>query len=157
MAGDVISMIVSDHREMERMFGLMMEDPGVRPLVLPLAVAVVTAHGRAEADHVYPVLAAEAGGQEEARHSAAEHEQAEQLGRLLLESGPSGESFAGRLEEFMNTVLSHVRAEEQDLLPVLAHAVSGERLQAIGASFAARRTQELTGRRPRDGQPQGDF
>lgn len=147
MADDVISMIRSDHREMERMFRLMKEDPGVLPLVLPLAVAVVTAHGRAEADHVYPVLAEEAGDREHARHRMEEHQQTERLGRLLLDAEPAGEGFTGRLEEFMDAVLSHAQAEEDDLLPALASTVSGERLQAIGASFAARRTEEMTGRR----------
>lgn len=147
MAGDVISMIKSDHREVERMFSLK-EDASARPLVLPLAVAVVTAHSRAEEDHAYPVLAAEAGEADEARHSMHEHEheQAGQLGRQLLAEDPASREFAGHLEEFMTAVQHHVQEEEEDeILPALAGAVDGERLREMGLDFAARRAQELTG------------
>ena len=146
---DVISMIKSDHREVERMFSLMLEDATCRPLVLPLAVAVVTAHSRAEEEHVYPVLAADAGEPEGARRSAEEHHRAGRLGRLLLDSGPDAEEFESRLAEFMNAVLHHVREEETDLLPALARAVDRDRLRALGVSFAARRARELSQSPPR--------
>ncbi len=145
MADDVISMIKTDHREVERLFSLMREDHSSHPLVLPLAVAMVTAHSRAEEDHVYPVVAREAGERAEARHSIEEHQQAEQLGQQLVSMDPESDGFAARREEFMRAVLHHAQEEESEILPALAEAVDGDRLQELGMAFAARRAQELTG------------
>ena len=145
MADDVITMIKTDHREVERMFSLMRQDDSSHPLVLPLAVAVVTAHSRAEEDHVYPVVAREAGERDQARHSTEEHQQAEQLGQQLLSMDPQGEGFGARLETFMRAVLHHAQEEESEILPALASAVGQDRLRELGQAFAARRAQELTG------------
>ena len=145
MADDVISMIKTDHREVERMFSLMRQDHSSHPLVLPLAVAVVTAHSRAEEDHVYPVVAREAGERDEARHSIEEHQQAEQLGQRLLSMDPQGDGFGAQLEKFMQAVLHHAQEEESEILPALASAVDRDRLRELGQAFAMRRAQELTG------------
>jgi hemerythrin superfamily protein len=127
MADDVISMIKTDHREVERMFSLMRQDHSSHPLVLPLAVAVVTAHSRA------------------ARHSIEEHQQAEQLGQQLLSMDPQGDGFGAQLEKFMQAVLHHAQEEESEILPALASAVDGDRLRELGLAFATRRARELTG------------
>lgn len=145
MADDVISMIKTDHKEVERLFSLMREDPSSPPLVLPLAVSMVIAHSRGEEDHVYPVLAREAGEKKEAQHSLDEHQQAEQLGKHLLSLDPTSGEFRSQLEEFMNAVLHHAEEEESELLPALAKAVDSARLQEMGMAFARRRAQELTG------------
>ncbi len=146
MAADVITMITTDHRELERLFDLMRKDPGSRPLALPLAVAMLTAHSRAEEEHVYPVVAKEAGEKDEARHGTEEHHEAEELGRALLAEDPESDAFAKGLEKFIDAVLHHVKEEEDDILPALRDAAGPDRLRRLGADFAERRARELTGR-----------
>jgi hemerythrin superfamily protein len=146
MSADVVTMIKSDHRELERLFDMMKRDKNSRPLALPLAVAMLTAHSRAEEDHVYPVLAAEAGEKEEAEHGAEEHRKAEQLGHELLGADPESDSFETGLQEWVTAVLHHVDEEEHQLLPTLSTVAGEDHLAELGQSFAARRAAELTGR-----------
>lgn len=148
MADDVISMIKDDHREVERLFSMMQQDESTHPLAAPLAVAMVTAHSRAEEDHVYPVLANQAGEREQAQHSLEEHQQAEQIGQQLLRSGFGSDGFGSLLEKFIGAVQHHVQEEENELLPALEQAIGPQLRQELGQAFAQRRAQELTGHQP---------
>jgi hemerythrin superfamily protein len=145
MADDVITMIKSDHHELERIFGMLQHEKSSRPLMLPVAVALLTAHSRGEEDHVYPALAKEAGAKSEAEHGRHEHAEAEQLGRSLLSKDPQSTEFESELNEWISAVLHHAEEEENELLPALEKAVGASRLSELGMKFAARRAQELTG------------
>jgi hemerythrin superfamily protein len=123
----------------------MQKDSSSRPLALPLAVAMLTAHSRAEEDYVYPALAKEAGEKEEAEHGTEEHHKAEQLGQQLLGKDPEGPDFEDSLSEWVSAVQHHVEEEESELLPHLAQALGPERLAELGREFSARRAAELTG------------
>jgi hemerythrin superfamily protein len=157
MSADVITMIKTDHHELERLFDMMQEDSGSRPLALPLAVAMLTAHSRAEEDHIYPALAKEAGEKEEAEHGAEEHHKAEQLGQQLLGKDPEGPDFEDSLSEWVSAVQHHVEEEETELLPHLQQALGPDRLEELGKAFSARRAAELTGQaaQPGDGNGRG--
>lgn len=145
MADDVISMLTTDHRELERLFDMMTKDKNSRPLALPLAVAMLEAHSRAEEEQVYPVLAREAGDKEGAEHGADEHHEAEQQGKRLLEMDWESEEFDQALEEWISAVRHHVEEEENELLPELKRAVDADRLRELGAAFASRRARSLAG------------
>jgi hemerythrin superfamily protein len=145
MADDVITMIKSDHQELERICGMLQQEKNSRPLMLPVAVALLTAHSRGEEDHVYPVLAREAGEKSEVEHSRHEHAEAEQDGQHLLGMDPQSSEFESALNEWISAVLHHAEEEENELLPALEKAVDISRLTKIGMEFAARRAQELTG------------
>ncbi|MBV9444535.1 MAG: hemerythrin domain-containing protein [Streptosporangiaceae bacterium] len=145
MPEDVIALITSDHREMERALELMKKDKSTRPLLLPLSLAMLAAHSRAEEQHVYPVVAKEAGEKDQAHHGIEEHLQAEELGRRLLPLDPESPDFDSALEEFAAAVLHHAHEEEQEILPALREAVDSERLTELGKAFAAKRAEELTG------------
>ncbi|WP_225834477.1 hemerythrin domain-containing protein [Streptomyces sp. NK08204] len=147
MAGDVITMLTTDHRELQRLFDMMSKDRDSRPLALPLAVAMLEAHSEAEEEQVYPALAREAGQKAEAEHAAEEHHEAEHLGKHLLEMDWSSEEFDRSLEEWMGNVLHHVEEEENDILPALSESLDRDRLQELGLAFARRRSQTLTGQR----------
>ena len=145
MADDVISMLTTDHRELQRLFDMMTKDKSSRPLALPLAVAMLEAHSEAEEEQVYPALAREAGQEEEAEHAAEEHHEAENLGKHLLEMDWESEEFDRALQEWVSNVLHHVEEEENDILPALSEALEPERLQELGVAFAQRRSQSLAG------------
>jgi hemerythrin superfamily protein len=146
MPADVVTMITSDHRELERLFDAMEKDRSARPLMFPLALAMLNAHSRAEEECVYPAVAGEAGEEDEARHGAEEHHEAERLGQRLLAEDPESEAFDSGLGEFLEAVRHHIREEEDDVLPALGKALDADRLKELGEAFAARRAEELAGK-----------
>jgi hemerythrin superfamily protein len=146
MADDLITMVTTDHRELQRLFDMMKSDKSSRPLALPLAVAMLEAHSEAEEDRVYPAVASEAGEKEEAQHAAEEHHQAESLGQHLLEMDWESKEFDRALEEWVGAVTHHIEEEENEILPALSEAVDSDRLRELGLQFATRRSRKLTGR-----------
>lgn len=155
MPEDVIALITSDHRELERALELMKEDKSTRALLLPLSLAMLAAHSRAEEQHVYPVAAREAGEKDQARHGTQEHREAEEAGRKLLPLDPESPEFDRTLEEFASEVLHHAQEEEQEILSALREAVDHDQLVELGKAFAARRAAELTGTEPAEGASSG--
>ncbi|GAB2868921.1 hypothetical protein GCM10027074_40700 [Streptomyces deserti] len=145
MADDLITLVTTDHRELERLFDMMKKDRSSRPLALPLAVAMLEAHSEAEEDRVYPAVAREAGEKAEAEHAAEEHHQAESLGKHLLEMDWESKEFDRALDEWVGAVLHHVEEEENEILPALRDAVDSDRLRELGLQFATRRAQKLAG------------
>ncbi|MBT2420280.1 hemerythrin domain-containing protein [Streptomyces sp. ISL-22] len=145
MADDLITLVTTDHRELQRLFDMMKTDRSSRPLALPLAVAMLEAHSEAEEDRVYPAVAREAGEKEEAEHAAEEHHQAESLGKHLLEMDWESEEFDRALEEWVGAVVHHIEEEENEILPALGEAVGPERLRELGMQFATRRSRKLAG------------
>lgn len=77
MTGDVVDMITDDHREVERLLGILQHNPEQRPLMVPVVAALLMAHDRAEEAEVYPAARTEAGEEEETAHSSQEHSQTE--------------------------------------------------------------------------------
>ncbi|MFI9545708.1 hemerythrin domain-containing protein [Streptomyces sp. NPDC052016] len=145
MADDLITLVTTDHRELDRLFDMMQTDRSSRPLALPLAVAMLEAHSEAEEDRVYPAVASEAGEKEEAEHAAEEHHEAESLGKHLLEMDWESEEFDRALEQWIGAVRHHVEEEENEILPALREAVDSERLRELGLEFATRRSRALAG------------
>lgn len=156
MADDVITLLTTDHRELQRLLDLMSEDRSFRALALPLAVAMLEAHSEAEEEQVYPVLAREARQEEQAEHAAEEHHKAERLGRQLLDMDVDSEEFDRALQEWTSAILHHVEEEENDLLPALRQALTPARLQELGLAFAQRRSQALAGRHATAGGEDGE-
>ncbi|MBC9727642.1 hemerythrin domain-containing protein [Streptomyces sp. TRM68367] len=145
MADDIITMLTTDHRELQRLFDMMKKDKSSRPLALPLAVAMLEAHSEAEEDRVYPAVAHEAHEKEEAEHAAEEHHQAESLGKHLLEMDWESKQFDRALNKWVNAVRRHVEEEENEILPALRESVDAGRLRELGLEFAERRSRALAG------------
>ena len=55
MAGEVVDLIMQDHREVERLFDELKDNPDKRPNLLPVLTTLLTAHSRAEEAEVYPI------------------------------------------------------------------------------------------------------
>jgi hemerythrin superfamily protein len=142
---DVVELITQDHRTLEKLFDELQRDTERRPELLDKVTALLTAHSKAEEERVYPVVAKEAGEREEAHHGTDEHHEAEEMLERLRQMKPAGKEFEEKLKEFIDAVKHHVEEEESDILPALREAVSAERLEELGKSFAERRRQELTG------------
>jgi len=140
---DVVDMIMSDHREVERLFDQLMNEPEKRPLVLPVVTALLIAHSRAEESEVYPAARDEAGESDEVEHSQAEHVEAEQLLEQLAGMTPDDAGYEATLKELIDAVQHHVDEEESSVLPGLRTRLSADRLAELGEAFATQRAEHL--------------
>lgn len=149
MAGDVVDLIMNDHREVERLFDELMDEPEKRPNLVPVLTTLLTAHSRAEEAEVYPVAADEAGEAEEVAHSQEEHIEADELLAKLAATDPTSADFEKVLQELVDAVSHHVEEEETNVLPGMREKLSVERREELGEAFAASRARHL-GEQPED-------
>ena len=143
MAGDVVELIMQDHREVERLFEELKQHRDKRPLLTPVLAAVLTAHSRAEESEVYPAAKEEAGESEEIAHSQQEHAQAEQMLVRLTEADPESQEYDRLLAELTEAVLHHVEEEESTVLPQMRERLDEQRRRELGQAFATSRSQHL--------------
>jgi hemerythrin-like domain-containing protein len=144
---DVVDMIMSDHREVERLFGVLKNEPEKRRLALPTLSALLTAHTRAEEAEVYPVARKEAEEGDEIAAGQQEHLQAERLLQRLHATDPDSTKFDSILEQLTEAIKHHIDEEENTILPGLRNQLDHERLQRLGQAFAASREEHI-GERP---------
>jgi hemerythrin superfamily protein len=146
---DVVDLIMSDHREVERMFDIMSKQPESRVLYFPVLSALLIAHSRAEETQVYPVARDEAGETEEVAHSQEEHAEAEHLLEKMTAMDPTSREFDKALQDLVAAVTHHVEEEESTVLPGLRQGLSEQRRSELADAFAATRAAHL-GDRPGD-------
>ncbi|MBA2446259.1 MAG: hemerythrin domain-containing protein [Nocardioidaceae bacterium] len=143
MAPDVVDLIMADHREVERLFDKMREDPESRPMLLPTVTTLLIAHSRAEEAEVYPAARNEAGEADEVAHSQEEHAEAEELLVKLKQMDVSSADFDSTLDELIEAILHHVEEEEESVLPGLRTSLSPERLKELGEAFVEARAEHM--------------
>jgi hemerythrin superfamily protein len=140
---DVVDLIMQDHREVERLFAELKNDPGKRPLLTPVMCGLLVAHSRAEEAEVYPVARQEAGESDEVEHSQEEHAEAEQLLAKLLDCDYDSPQYEQMLQKVVDAVTHHVEEEEKSVLPGMRTRLSAERRSQLGERFASSRAEHL--------------
>ncbi len=143
MPADVVDMIMGDHREVERLFDLLENQPDQRARNLPILAALLIAHSRAEEAEVYPVAKEEAGASEEVAHSQEEHVEAEQILERLQAADPASAEFDRVLAELVEAVSHHVEEEESSVLPAMRSSLADGRREELAEAFARRRADHL--------------
>jgi len=146
-AADVVELIKSDHREVERLFDLLKNQPATRGLKFPVLCALLIAHSRAEEVEVYPVAKDEAGESEEVAHSQGEHAEAEHMLEEMTAMEPESAEFESALDELIKAVNHHVEEEESRVLPGMQERLSETRRTELAEAFVTARTEHL-GDRP---------
>ena len=146
--GDVVDLIMQDHREMERLFDELKSNPDKRPSLVPVMLTLLTAHERAEEAEVYP-KAREAGGAEDVEHSQKEHLEADQLATDLSTADPGSPDFGEKLDKLVEAVRHHIEEEEQTVLPHMRERMEPEQLTRLAEAFLTERKQHL-GDQPED-------
>jgi hemerythrin superfamily protein len=147
VAGDVVDLIMQDHREVERLFEELKSSKDKRPLLVPVLAALLTAHSRAEEAEVYPVARQEAGEVEEIAHSQEEHAQAEKLLVELTAADPMSARFDEVLDKLVEAVTHHVQEEESTVLPGMRQRLDERRREQLGQAFTDSRARHM-GDRP---------
>ena len=148
MTHDVVDVILQDHRELERLFDLLLTQPDTRPTLVPVMTALLTAHSRAEEAEVYPA-AREAGAEEDVEHSQREHLEAEILAEKVAATDPASPEFEKLLKDLVDGVKHHVGEEEETVLPDMRKRLDDERRAQLGAAFLTAREKYL-GEQPDD-------
>lgn len=155
---DVIEILVTDHREVERMF-IELESlrgsaddasRGRRQALAEQVVIELVRHSVAEESDVYPVLAEKVSSAqaERARH---EHAEAEQTMKRLEKLDPTNPAFEQQLSELISEVRAHVAEEEGQVFPQLRQALSADELLELGRKV--QRTKSVAPTRPHPAAP----
>lgn len=142
MDSNVVDLIMNDHRELERIFDQLMTQPDKRPSLVPVMIALLTAHSRAEEAEVYPA-AADAGGGEDVQHSQKEHLEADQLAAQVSETDYDSPEFPEALQKLIDAVKHHVDEEESTVLPGMREHLGTDRLDELGQAFLRSRAEHL--------------
>ncbi|GAA5167953.1 MULTISPECIES: hemerythrin domain-containing protein [Amycolatopsis] len=133
---DLISVITTDHREVEQIFQELETGEGTPDHRRRLADHVITElvrHSVAEEQLMYPAARRYLdNGDELADHELEEHAEAEQVMKQLENVPADDPRFDQLLGDLMKDIRHHIKDEEEDLLPKLQQACSAEELRELG-------------------------
>ena len=145
VSGDVIDLILEDHRRFEALMRQLRDSTSDRDAVRKALAALHVAHAEAEEKHVYPKLRRkDAITEHEAEHGEEEHAEGHEALLAVLElKGTYTQAFDDAVEELAKAVNHHLTEEELTILNPAREEV-GERVRAdLGEQFATERNQQL--------------
>jgi len=145
--GDVLDLILDDHRRFEALLRELRDSSSDRDAVRRAFAALHVAHAEAEERFVYPTLRRErAIGEHEAEHGAEEHAEGNQALLAVLEADElAGTAFDELVEELAGTVNHHLTEEELTILNPAREDVAEDVRRELGAVFARERNSQLDG------------
>ena len=144
-SGDVVELILTDHRLFEDMLRECRRPEADRDAARTALAEVLVAHATSEEELVYPTLRkARAIGTHEEEHGEEEHaEITEALLAFLDAKGTDTEKYDEALEELATVVNHHSNEEEQSILTPAREDVGEDRRADLGVAWATRRNQLL--------------
>ena len=145
VSGDVIDLILEDHRRFEALMRQLRDSTSDRDAVRKALAALHVAHAEAEERHVYPKLRnKDAITEHEAEHGEEEHAEGHEAMLKVLElKGTDTQAFDDAVEELAAVVAHHLTEEELTILNPAREEV-GDRLRSeLGEKFATERNQQI--------------
>ncbi len=141
--GDVVDLILADHRLFEDLLRELRDVTSDRRTVVATMSELLVAHGEAEESKVYPSLEKKhAIDDHEVEHGAQEHDEGYQTLLPLLEADEvDTEDFSTAIHEFSETLLHHLDEEERDILNPARTDVSDDDRAQLGAVWTAERNR----------------
>ncbi|MEU3254297.1 hemerythrin domain-containing protein [Streptomyces sp. NPDC006997] len=134
--GNVIDELVTDHREVEEMFGRIEALPpgdAHRKQLADQATIELVRHSVAEEAYLYPAVREHVpDGNAIADREIEDHSKAEQIMKDLEGHGADDAEFDRLIGMLMTEIRSHVADEEENLFPSLRAACSAETLDELG-------------------------
>lgn len=143
--GDVVELILDDHRRFEALLRDLRDSSSERDAVRQAFAALHVAHAEAEEKHVYPKLKRkDAVDEEEAEHGVEEHAEGNEALLAVLElKGTDTQAFDDAVEELARLVNHHLTEEELTILNPARKEV-GEKVRAeLGALFLEERNAQI--------------
>ncbi len=136
--GDVVELIVADHKVFEALLRELRDSTADRQGARSDLANLLIAHGEAEESEVYPKLvrkdAIEAGEVEHAEHEHAEGN--EKLLDLLECKATDTAKFDAAVEELQKALTHHIGEEEQTILNPARSDVDDATRRRLGVAFA---------------------
>lgn len=144
-SGDVIELILDDHRLFEDLLRECRRSDADRAAARQALAELLVAHAVAEEEKVYPDLRrARAIGAHEEEHSEEEHAEINEALLAFLEAkGTDTQKYDDALEELATAVNHHAGEEETDILNPAREDLSIDRRESLGVAWATRRNQLL--------------
>ena len=145
LAGDVVELILDDHRRFETLLRQLRDSSSDRDAVRKALAALHVAHAEAEERFVYPTLRDDhAIGAHEAEHGEHEHAEGNQalLDVLELEQ-VSGEEFDDAVEELSRVLNHHLTEEELTILNPARTEVPAQARAELGTTFVQERNRQI--------------
>ena len=143
-SGDVIDLIIDDHRLFEQLLRQLRDSTQDRDAVRKAFANVLIAHGEAEEELVYPTLrqkAADVTGHD-VEHGHEEHAEGNEALLAVLElKGTGTQAFSDAVEELSNLVTHHIAEEELTILAPARTEVTEKVRRDLGEKWAARRNE----------------
>ena len=143
--GDVVDLILDDHRRFEALLRDLRDATADRDAVRRAFSALHVAHAEAEEQKVYPTLRRkDAIDEHEAEHGEAEHAEGHQALLAVLEADRvEGEEFDDLVEELAAKVNHHLTEEELTILNPAREEVGDRLRNELGEAFAAERNKQI--------------
>ncbi|MFE9452759.1 hemerythrin domain-containing protein [Streptomyces sp. NPDC006739] len=153
--GNVINELMTDHREVEEIFGRIAAlPPGdkERKVLADQATIELVRHSVAEEAYLYPAVRQHlTGGDALADKEIEDHSKAEQIMKDLEALEADEPEFDRLISSLMTEIRSHVADEEQNLFPRLEAACPPEALDDLGDKV--RRAKKTAPTRPHPSAP----
>ncbi len=143
--GDVLDLILDDHRLFESLLRDLRDSSTDRDAVRRTFAALHVAHAEAEEAKVYPTLRRKkAIGEHEAEHGEEEHAEGNEALLAVLEAEQlEGEEFDDLVEELAGKVNHHLTEEELTILNPAREEVSDQAKADLGLKFATERNAQI--------------
>ena len=145
LSGDVVELILDDHRRFETLLRQLRDSSTDRDAVRHAFAALHVAHAEAEETHVYPTLRKKhAIGEHEEHHGHEEHAEGNEALLAVLElEGTGTEAFDDAVEELARVVNHHLTEEELTILNPARDDVSADVRAELGLAFATERNKQI--------------
>ena len=143
--GDVVDLILDDHRRFEALLRELRDSSSDRDAVRRAFSALHVAHALAEEELVYPKLRRKgAVSEHEAEHGEEEHAEGHEALLAVLElKGTDTQAFDDAVEELATAVNHHLTEEELTILNPAREEVGDQVRAELGEAFAKRRNELL--------------
>ena len=145
VSGDVVELILEDHRRFESLLRDLRDSTSDRDAVRHAFATLHVAHAEAEEKHVYPKLRRkDAITEHEAEHGEEEHAEGHEALLAVLElKGTDTQAFDDAVEELAKAVNHHLTEEELTILNPAREDVSEDVRRELGRGFAEERNRQL--------------
>jgi hypothetical protein len=145
ISGDVIDLILDDHRLFESLLRDLRDNSLDRDAVRQAFATLHVAHAEAEEKHVYPKLRRkDAIGEHEAEHGQEEHAEGHEALLAVLElKGTDTQGFDDAVEKLATAVNHHLTEEELTILNPAREEVGPQVRAELGEQFARERNAQV--------------
>ena len=145
VSGDVVELILEDHRRFEALLRDLRDSSSDRDAVRHAFATLHVAHAEAEETFVYPKLRSkDAITEHEEEHGEEEHAEGNEALLAVLElKGTDTQAFDDAVEELAKVVNHHLTEEELTILNPAREEVGDQLRAELGEAFATERNKQI--------------